>query len=263
MISLTDLLKHRNYFAHKALAMKRPELKQIETHPIFVVGCGHSGTTLLLRILGAHPNIHPILDESAAFSKQRTYLLRDFDMEALKVGKKRWVEKTPLHIHHIETIFNHRPQARVLVIVRDGRDVATSIKDRKGDVLVGIKRWVRDNTAAEPFRNDPRVMFLKYEDLVANFDEEVGKILQFLGEHFTEDVKNYHSLVKHETLGHQRPPSAAGDNHLEYRMWQVTQPLFDGRNRWVNVFSEEEKSLFKTHAGEMLVRYGYAADDQW
>ena len=263
MFSLTDLLKHRNYFTHKSLGARHPELQEIARHPIFIVGCGHSGTTLLLRILGAHPNIHPILDESAAFSKNRTYLLRDFDMETLKAGKKRWVEKTPLHIHHIENIFKKRPEARVLVIVRDGRDVATSIKDRKGDVLVGIKRWVRDNSAAEKFQNDPRVTFIKYEDLIENFDSEVGGILGFIGEPFSEDVKNYHNLVRHEKLGHERPPSPAGENHLEYRMWQVTQPLFDGRNRWMGALSDEEKSLFKSHAGEMLIRYGYATDNQW
>jgi hypothetical protein len=40
--------------------------RQIVDNCVFVVGCGRSGTTLLLRVVGAHPNFHAILDESYA-----------------------------------------------------------------------------------------------------------------------------------------------------------------------------------------------------
>ena len=36
-------------------------------NPIFIVGCGHSGTTLLNKLLGHHSNIFSIPDESWIF----------------------------------------------------------------------------------------------------------------------------------------------------------------------------------------------------
>ncbi len=38
--------------------------------PIIIGGCGRSGTTLLLSILGSHPNIQAIKDETGLFLKQ-------------------------------------------------------------------------------------------------------------------------------------------------------------------------------------------------
>lgn len=38
--------------------------KTIDSSPTFIVGCGHSGTSVLLAILGAHPRIYPVTYES-------------------------------------------------------------------------------------------------------------------------------------------------------------------------------------------------------
>jgi hypothetical protein len=40
-----------------------------EYNPVFIVGCGHSGTTLILRILAEHKNLHVIDYESDIFNK--------------------------------------------------------------------------------------------------------------------------------------------------------------------------------------------------
>lgn len=262
-MKISELISHINFVPHLWQRLKRPEMRGIVENPIFIVGCGHSGTTLLLRIVGSHPHIHAILDESAVFAKRRTFLLRDFDMEALREGKKRWVEKTPLHIQHISKIFRKRPNAKVLLILRDGRDVADSIRARKGSFEAGIRRWLKDNSAGEPWWNDPRVMVLKYEDLIKDFDETSHKTLAFLGEDYSDEVKDYHLKLKHPTSGHSRPETVQKDHHIEYRMWQVSQPLFDGRARWKTRLSEEEKEMFKKLAGDMLIRYGYATDNHW
>ena len=52
----------------------RNRFRYIVRNPVFIVGCGHSGTTLLLRVIGSHPNFHAILDESYLFCQQ-TYRL--------------------------------------------------------------------------------------------------------------------------------------------------------------------------------------------
>lgn len=242
--------------------MINADFRQISKNPIFVVGCGHSGTTLLLRIIGSHPQIHAILDESAVFAKKRLFRLREFDLEAFRNNKKRWIEKTPIHIHRIDRIFKNRPNAKVVIIIRDGRDVADSIRARKGSLEEGVKRWVVDNVAGEKWWSDPRVMKVKYENLIEDFQGQAKKVLDFLGEDYSEDVADYHQKLRHP-MDAVCPETVANQDHLKYRMWQVSQPLFDGRGRWVSNFSESDKVVFKAMAGEMLIRYGYEKDGDW
>lgn len=262
-MKIPNPFRHLNVFRHAYLRLTEPGFAEVVERPIFVVGCGHSGTTLLLRIIGSHPNIHTILNESATFTKNQTYNLRNFDMTAYAAGKKRWIEKTPLHIHHIGAIFKRRPGAKVIIIVRDGRDVAASIKKRKGNLKTGVDRWVRDNEAGEKWWPDPRIKVLKYEDLIADFEGTIRATAQFLGEDYNQRMKDYHQNFKKEIHIDKPPDSPEGENHLKYRMWQVEQPMFDGRGRWVQELAPSEKELVKQKAGEMLVRYGYATDLNW
>lgn len=262
-MAIKDVLSKFNIIPHALHRLSSPEFKAVTKRPIFIVGCGHSGTTLLLRIVGSHPNIHAILDESATFTKKRLYNLRTFDMDCYRAGKKRWVEKTPLHIHHIGKMFQLRPEAKVLIILRDGRDVAASIKKRKDNVEVGINRWVRDNEAGEKWWQDPRVKVLKYENLVADFENQIRDVMDFLGESYTEELKDYHKKLNHAAQTETKPDNASENDHFKYRMWQVSQPLFDGRGRWHQELSDAEKAMFKQKAGEMMVRYGYTTDSNW
>ncbi|NBC11389.1 MAG: hypothetical protein GVY24_06590, partial [Planctomycetes bacterium] len=75
-------------------------MRRICRSPIFIVGCGHSGTTLLLRLIGAHPQIMPLLEETWALVNGEYQRLHGWDLSCFKAGKQRWVEKTPSHIHH-------------------------------------------------------------------------------------------------------------------------------------------------------------------
>lgn len=248
---------------HAVLASASADFRQLVASPIFIVGCGHSGTTLLLRVVGSHPDVHPILDESQTFEKARLYKLKRFDLQAHQYEKSRWVEKTPRHILHIEDIFKARPKAKILLILRDGRDVAVSIRNRTGRLEDGIKRWIEDNREGEAWWDDSRVKVLQYEDLVEHFATKLNSMLQFLELPYSEDCLNFNTKLKHPEIGHQKPGSAYGENHLEYRMWQVTQPLFDGRSRWKKGMNEAEKKMFKERAGEILIRYGYETSMDW
>jgi hypothetical protein len=232
--------------------------------PTFIVGCGHSGTSILLRIIGAHSRIHAIAEESSlATSKDPQLILRQFDTEAKRHGKPRWIEKTPSHIHHVQTLLSLRDDVRILLIIRDGRDVAWSIKERENDLQKGIERWINDNRAGEPFWTHPQVKVLRYEELVSSPETVITDILAFLGEAFEPNLLHYHREPRNfysSTI--KEPPGRAAACHRQFRNWQINQPLFDGRERWRQL-TEPEKVLIKQRMGEMLTRYGYGREPDW
>jgi hypothetical protein len=252
---------------------RRFEAARKDHPPIFIVGCGHSGTSLLLAVLGMHSNIYAVPNESGlafcpssgepAVTEQAKKMMRRFDEKTIEAKKLRWVEKTPSHIKCIPQLLELCPDARILLIIRDGRDVACSMQDRTGDLNEGILRWVTENRIGETFWNHPQVHHFKYEDLVANFQDTVTKVVRFVGEEFEQQLLNYHEKPRHfyaNTV--EKPASAFGENHEKYRNWQINQPLFDGRDKWKRL-TEAEKQQIKAIAGDMLIEYGYAKDQAW
>lgn len=235
-----------------------------ELPPVFIVGCGHSGTSILLRIMGAHSRIQAIRQESSlATAAKPLEMMREFDAEACRHGKFRWIEKTPTHIHHIETLLSLRAGALILLVIRDGRDVAWSIKEREGDISQGIERWIRDNEAGEPFWTHPRVHVLRYEDLVEQPELTVSRATAFLGESFEAAMLDYHEEPRSFYSDNpDQPPGRSGKFHRQFRNWQINQPLFDGRKRWL-LLTGAEKQVIQEKAGAMLLRYGYGNESEW
>jgi hypothetical protein len=241
---------------------------RISAPPIFIVGCGHSGTSVLLNILDMHPHIHAVPFESRVFLKSgwKIRLAKLFwDKNTIAAGKQRWAEKTPSHVHAIARIFKTCPDARVLLIIRDGRDVAISLRKRTGNFEAGALRWVEDNRAGEVFWHHPQVFKLTYEEMVSNFDSIIPRTCAFLGEPYDAAMRNFH--LRHLSLFRSTqgipPPSEAGEHHNQHRNWQINQQLFNGSGKWQREMSEEEKTIFKRHAGQMLIDYGYAIDMNW
>lgn len=233
----------------------------------FIVGCGHSGTSLLLAILGSHPRIFAVPYESGLFKKsvrRVKFILKKFDNNMISLGKKHWMEKTPKHIYYIENILKLVPNARIVLIIRDGRDVALSIKARTNNFEEGVKRWVKDNKAGQQFWDHPQLLKIKYEDIIEDFKKTISLILNFIGETYESDVEQFYKKPKKyysEVIS--KAESVYGKNHDQYRNWQINQKLFDGRKRWKREMSEEEKTIFNNIAGPMLNEYGYTKDNEW
>lgn len=246
---------------------------KLENPPIFIVGCGHSGTSLLLAILGSHSKICAIPEETRiaynyitntpVLSKEAGQLIRYFDLMTISENKKRWIEKTPKHLYSIPLLRKLFPGCKFILIIRDGRDVACSIEARYGSLEDGINRWIDDNRAGEPFWKDADVHVLKYEDIIENFSESIRGTLNFMGEDFEEQVLRSHEKPKYYySKKIEKPPDTSQAHHEQYRNWQINQKLFDGRGKWRQL-SDEKKTIIKKAAGDMLVEYGYAADRNW
>lgn len=185
---------------------RKKEEKLFTKPPIYLGGCGRSGTTILLSILSSHPEIFafgPELDMYkktkfkhrdvfGPFRKDRLYriLLRSKVPETCN----RWAEKTPRNIRNISVInSHHNGNYRFINIVRDGRDVILSKHPKSPDTYwVDPDRWIRDVSLGLAEIYNPRVHTLRYEDLITDFETEIKKICDFLDIPLCDEILNWH-----------------------------------------------------------------------
>jgi hypothetical protein len=199
---------------------------------------------------------------------------------------------TPETIKEIARIY---PEAKIIHIIRDGRDAAVSAvhhswnfgKIRKG-AEASAKRITHRKRDPHEMRNMGESIFaegqlrkfaaewsarvsstvedgptlpgngyveVRYEDLLARPEEEVRRLLEFLRAEASEktvkrcvNAASFEKLSKGRTRGQEDPTSffrkgIAGD--------------------WSNVFTEQDKVLFKKEAGDLLIQLGYEKDDSW
>jgi hypothetical protein len=239
-------------------------------NPIFILGCGHSGTSLVLAMLGNHPDFYPIPDESAVLMKSQVRIEKTFktwDAQCLDMGKKRWIEKTPSHVFYIYRILSFRPNSKLILMLRDGRDVVCSLRYRKefNTLEKRIDRWIYDNVATLPYWSDPRLKIIKYEDLIEAPQSTLQDIFIFLEEDYSEKVLQFHETQKFWYSQAIVKPDAIlnTEDHNTLRNWQINQPLFDGRGRWKTEMTADEKVVFKAKAQQYLEEFGYVNNESW
>jgi hypothetical protein len=234
------------------------------TQEAYICGCGHSGSTILATILGAHPSIYVPLYESEAFlvdEAERTRRLDVIRRQARAAGKPVLIEKTPRHVRKLDVIRRVVPGVRFLLVVRDGRDVAASIGHRySGNLEEGFQRWVSDNGIIAREYRKPDTLVMRYEDLVTNPREVLAAVCAFVGVEYRADLLEYH---KRPSFWFDRPTIrrtngvGAGD-HEDLRNWQVNQPLFDGRGRWKKELPADVVQRFQQgDAGRLMRGFGY------
>eukprot|EP00890_Picochlorum_soloecismus_P005320 jgi/Picsp_1/578/NSC_00575-R1_sulfotransferase len=154
---------------------------------VCLVGCGHSGTTFLARTVAQFPGVHCAEDYETGFLRFWPFVpwrrMKRWEEQAKELGFAVWIEKTPKHVHHVKKILQVRGM-KIIFISRDGRAVSKSIKRRKGSFAVGVKRWVADNLAMQPFLDHEDVLSIKYEDLTNENTvlDVLRKMYAFLGD---------------------------------------------------------------------------------
>jgi hypothetical protein len=107
-------------------------------------------------------------------------------------GKPRAGEKTPFHLWQVPRILRWFPEARIVNIIRDGRDtVRSSLKTswtRRRNLRWLSWRWVQCVRAAERYgrRYPGRFLSIRYEDLLQSPEETLRKVDAFVGLEFEE-----------------------------------------------------------------------------
>jgi hypothetical protein len=197
--------------------------------PIFIVGCQRSGTTLLRLMLDSHPNVScgpetrflqdfakltsESWDRLSLYGFPKSYWLDkaadffdSFQAEYAKSrGKARWADKTPRYALSLAYINELFPTSQIVHVIRDGRDVVASHRDRWGyrSALKAVEKWPRYIRAARRVGDrlaDDRYTEVRYEDLVLDTEPTLRQLVQFLGEPWDDAVLEY-DKAPHDVAG--------------------------------------------------------------
>jgi hypothetical protein len=270
--------------------------------PVFVLGCGRSGTTLLYHMLLSAGNFAVYRVESNAINlleprfgdlsvaankhrlleawyNSRLYTLSGLDKEEIaakvmnecrnggdflriimsemcrKQGVQRWADTTPEHILHLHRIKETIPEALIIHIIRDGRDVALSTDklgyihrlpwDRSPSKMVCGLYW---DWMVNKGRRDGRDLGHDYtevhfEDLISKPSETLARLGDFIGQELDYD------RIREVGIGSVSAPNSsfAGDPREDFN------PL----GRWKSGFPPEELEMFEGLIGHTLEENGY------
>ncbi len=193
--------------------------------PILIGGCGRSGTTLLLSILGAHPDILAFPEEMYAFTPfpfRLSKIIEEIEAQE-KLSWLHWCEKTPKNVMAFPEIFSvFEGQVRLIHIVRDGRDVVTSHHPNASErYYISPKRWVADVSAGWQHRE--KTLLIRYEDLVARAQETLELVCEYIGLPFDERMLSFerHSKVTENKAWEGR--SARALNNDSIARWKAPE----------------------------------------
>lgn len=308
------------------------EVKQFfPREKFFVMGHARSGTTLLMRLLRLHEEVHcnyqahffsrkPMLKSLVDSPDAEEWLSRksnrwnqgrdlsplvlrataDFIMErdAACEGKHIVGDKSPSSTIHGQIVRDTHliyPDAKIIYIVRDGRDVLTSERFRnfveESKFLTSEdKRIMADlRTDSAPFSDGRRSIFtetsirniakrwvddlneideeskrlygenyisLRYEDMLSNPFAELSRLWKFL------DVKKVDSALEKQLV--EEMSSNPDEEWQAKRNEGIASFLPKGQaGNWQRLFTARDKALFKEIAGDVLTKWGYEKDLNW
>ncbi|MCW8927087.1 MAG: sulfotransferase [Xanthomonadales bacterium] len=221
----------------------------------FIVGFPRSGTTLLDQILDSHPGIQ-VMEEKDAIEhvvrsiagdypqslasltesdvrKSREIYFKAVDGYITRDTNTILVDKFPLNIQHVPLLVRLFPDARIILAMRHPCDVVLSnfMQNYRINNAMANFFTIEDSALAYTqvmglWQKSIGVMpvdfhTVKYESLVADFNNEVGQLLKFLGVDWDDAVLAYDSHAKKR--GTIRTPSYQS----------VTEPIYQrAKYRW-------------------------------
>jgi hypothetical protein len=171
-----------------------------------------------------------------------------------------FVEKTPQNLRYAETVLRHFRDAKMIDVMRDGRDVCVSLEMRSrrvrwapSDRRQQIQVWKEFAELSQSLHTHPelhaRVYQVRYEKLKQNTEKEIAAMFDFAelgyGDHLLAEIArktDFDSLPEgQQGPGQHHRKGVAGD--------------------WRNHFTVEDETLFKDIVGDLFVRCGYTYDD--
>ena len=269
--------------------------------PVFVLGCGRSGTTLLYHMLLSAGNFAVYRTESNAINlleprfgdlsvrsnkeklmeawlASKLYERSGLDAESIRAkvvaecqnggdflriimtemarqqNVERWADCTPEHLLHLERIKETVPEALIIHIIRDGRDVALSTAklgyvrsiwwDRTPNVMISGLYW---EWMVRKGREDGRKLGQDYIEV--RFEQLISDpraTLATLGAFIAQEL-DYDHILKAGIGSVSEPNTSFNDSSGGFN------PL----GRWKKGFTPENLAMFEALVGTTLQELGY------
>ncbi len=188
-----------------------------------------------------------------------------YDLYARKRNKRLGGEKTPDYVRRLGLLHALFPAAKLIHLVRDGRDVALSLMgwatSGKGPGRIPLWNenriavcalwwsWMVTEARRQAAQIDPTAYLeVRYEELVSQPATTLGTICEFLEIDASEQMANYH-LGKSRARGGLSAKSA----------WLAPQ---QGLRDWRRDMASEQVQLFETLASDALREFGYQRQTQ-
>ena len=191
-----------------------------------------------------------------------------FGRYAAERGKRRWGEKTPSHVACIDLLFSLLPEARAIHIIRDGRDVAVSVRPlwfRPGDTIEELATDWRDQieAARRLAAGSAAYLEVRYERLVADPVPELRRVCAMLDLPFEPQMLRYHRTARGR-LGEvcDRYDEAgrlviSKEDRLRNHRFATRPPTPERTGRWRHELTPDEQAAFEEIAGDLLDDLGY------
>jgi hypothetical protein len=187
---------------------------------------------------------------------------------ARRFGKSHWGDKTPTYGAELTRIESLLPEARFIHLIRDGRDVALSVRSlwfRPGE---NVEAWAGDWASRIAHarvlgRTVQHYLEVRYEVLVRSTEETLRAICGFLDLQFDHRMLDYHvhaalRLDEHQDrYGHDGRMLISKRERLHNQRLVTTTPRAERIGRWRTEMSRDEVMRFEAVAGGYLEELGY------
>lgn len=168
-----------------------------------------------------------------------------------RLEKRRWLEKTPVHIVYVDHIRKYFPESPIIRIIRDPRD--TAISNAKIQTTLprsftsSLLAWREsEKWSSEFFASDKLAYTVRYEDLVSNPEQELRKLCEFIGEAYEQNM-----------LDTSESYYAVNSIKEEWKT-KVATPLDKNRTyAWQKTLAEDLQIQAECIVGDIIKKYGY------
>lgn len=182
-------------------------------------------------------------------------------------GKKAKViaDKNNYYINHFNDLNEIWPDAKYILVIRDGRDVACSYLNIETlvtnspykpklstDIKTIAKEWLTNNQNVLSFLeslNNNQFMVIRYEDFVTNSELYLTKVCNFLGLNFESNMLNYYIKNAKE----QDEPLSS----LDWKKKTLEKPDKDNIGKYKMELEKQSIEEFNTTATDLLQKFNY------